>query len=248
MSERKPDSVSLVVPAAPMLGVSGIHIRLRSEATYRPSLMLNIIGGRSIFRLTETYLSSVYSWSRLRLSGPVWLPKIYNGHNRTFFSVSYEGLRRAQGARTYYTVPTAAERTGDFSKTLSLVTSNGVQYAEPVNIYLPLPNTTTTTQVAPGQYQLNRQQASYNGVRNGQTGPIGKNSTLTRDRSCNGLKRGGCSSRYPFGMLASHQLTEQQRKRMVTGHHLLGRREMVRHCYWPRKIYGRSMSVAKRGV
>jgi trimeric autotransporter adhesin len=99
-------------------------------------------------------------------SGPIWLPKVYNGHNRTFFFVSYEGLRRAQGASTYYTVPTAAERTGDFSKTLSLVTSNGVQYAEPVNIYLPLPSTTTTTQVAAGQYQLNRQQASYNGVRN----------------------------------------------------------------------------------
>jgi trimeric autotransporter adhesin len=99
-------------------------------------------------------------------SGPVWLPKVYNGHNRTFFFVSYEGLRRAQGASTYYTVPTAAERTGDFSKTLSLVTSNGVQIAEPVNIYLPLPSTTTVTQVAPGQYQLNRRQATYNGVAN----------------------------------------------------------------------------------
>jgi Domain of unknown function (DUF4158) len=31
-------------------------------------------------------------------------------------------------------------------------------------------------------------------------------------------------------MSASHQLTEQQRTRLLTGHHLLGRREMVR--YW----------------
>ena len=28
------------------------------------------------------------------LSGPVYLPKIYNGKNRTFFFGSYEGLRQ----------------------------------------------------------------------------------------------------------------------------------------------------------
>jgi hypothetical protein len=99
-------------------------------------------------------------------SGPVWMPKLYNGHNRTFFFVSYEGLRRAQGASTYYTVPTAAERVGDFSKTRTQVTGpNGTQ-AVPVNVYLPFPSTTTTTQVAAGQYQLNRQPAIYNGVAN----------------------------------------------------------------------------------
>jgi trimeric autotransporter adhesin len=99
-------------------------------------------------------------------SGPVWIPKVYDGHNRTFFFVSYEGLRRVLGASTYYTVPTALERTGDFSQTKSLVTINGVQQAVPVNVYLPFPNTTTVTQVGAGQYQLNRQQAIYNGVAN----------------------------------------------------------------------------------
>jgi hypothetical protein len=98
--------------------------------------------------------------------GPVWLPKIYKGRDKTFFFVSYEGLRRAQGMSTYYTVPTAIERGGDFSQTKSLVSVNGVPTPLPVNVYLPLPDTTTTTQVAPGQYQINRQQASYNGALN----------------------------------------------------------------------------------
>jgi trimeric autotransporter adhesin len=100
------------------------------------------------------------------LGGPVWIPKVYDGHDKTFFFVSYEGLRRSTGQSTYYTVPTAIERTGDFSQTRSLVTVNGVTTAPSVNIYLPFPATTTTTQVAAGQYQLNRQQASYNGILN----------------------------------------------------------------------------------
>jgi hypothetical protein len=46
--------------------------------------------------------------------GPVILPK-YNGRNRTFFFVGYEGIRIHQESLTTTFVPTAAERTGDFS-------------------------------------------------------------------------------------------------------------------------------------
>ena len=51
------------------------------------------------------------------LGGPVWLPKVYKGRDRTFFFVSYEGLRQRQ-ANTFstLTVPTAQERAGDFSQ------------------------------------------------------------------------------------------------------------------------------------
>lgn len=49
------------------------------------------------------------------LGGPVWLPWIYNGRNRTFFFGNYEvGLRR-QSAVSSIRVPTAKERAGDFS-------------------------------------------------------------------------------------------------------------------------------------
>src|SRR5579871_5543719 len=49
------------------------------------------------------------------VGGPVWIPKIYNGHNRTFFFFSYEMFRESSGLPFSDTVPTAAYRNGDFS-------------------------------------------------------------------------------------------------------------------------------------
>ena len=46
--------------------------------------------------------------------GPVFLPKIYDGRNHTFFLVSYNGGRRATGSNGVAQVPTAAEKQGDF--------------------------------------------------------------------------------------------------------------------------------------
>jgi hypothetical protein len=48
------------------------------------------------------------------VGGPVWIPKIYNGRNRTFFFFSYEGFRNRVGATaTPYTVPPPEFFTGD---------------------------------------------------------------------------------------------------------------------------------------
>jgi len=49
------------------------------------------------------------------VGGPVVLPKVYNGKNRTFFFFNYEGTRWRRGAVFVTTLPTAAERQGDFS-------------------------------------------------------------------------------------------------------------------------------------
>ncbi|MBM3785492.1 MAG: hypothetical protein FJW30_14090 [Acidobacteria bacterium] len=49
--------------------------------------------------------------------GPVLLPKIYNGKNRTFWFVAYEGLRQRSLNPYTGTVPTALERTGNYSQT-----------------------------------------------------------------------------------------------------------------------------------
>ena len=51
------------------------------------------------------------------ISGPVLIPKLYNGRNRTFFSFAYEGWRFSQASQVKYTVPTNAELGGDFSDT-----------------------------------------------------------------------------------------------------------------------------------
>jgi hypothetical protein len=53
------------------------------------------------------------------IGGPVWLPKIYNGRNRTFFFFAFEGIKDAFPEPGQFTVPTEAERRGDFSALLA---------------------------------------------------------------------------------------------------------------------------------
>lgn len=58
-------------------------------------------------------------------SGPVYLPKIYDGRNRTFWTYAYEGIHDAATETAYsFAMPTAQERQGDFSSLLKL----GSQY------------------------------------------------------------------------------------------------------------------------
>ncbi len=53
------------------------------------------------------------------VGGPVLLPHVYNGKNRTFFFYSWEQYRQNFGAVRTSTVPTAANLSGDFSATLT---------------------------------------------------------------------------------------------------------------------------------
>jgi hypothetical protein len=56
--------------------------------------------------------------------GPIWIPKIVNGKNKLFWFFGYEGIHDTLPEATNVTVPTAAERAGDFSKLLAI----GSQY------------------------------------------------------------------------------------------------------------------------
>jgi hypothetical protein len=51
----------------------------------------------------------------LYAGGPAYLPHIYDGRNKTFWFASWEGFRLRQGTTAVTTVPTTAERRGDFS-------------------------------------------------------------------------------------------------------------------------------------
>jgi hypothetical protein len=83
------------------------------------------------------------------VGGPVWIPKVYHGKDKTFFFFSYEGFRNRTGANgTVFTIPTPEMYNGDFSK---WVTSAGVQ----IPIYNPTSQVTNsdgsvTRQVFPG--------------------------------------------------------------------------------------------------
>ncbi len=59
------------------------------------------------------------------VGGPVWIPKVYNGKNKTFWFFSYEGFRNRNGAtNATATVPTPEMYNGDFS---NWVNSSGKQ-------------------------------------------------------------------------------------------------------------------------
>jgi hypothetical protein len=49
-------------------------------------------------------------------SGPILIPHIYEGRDRTFFQLSLESLRAVTGVNSLSIVPTARERSGDFSQ------------------------------------------------------------------------------------------------------------------------------------
>lgn len=55
-------------------------------------------------------------------SGPVYLPKLYNGRDRTFFLFSHERLKDNVAEPQIFTVPTEKMRRGDFSELLALST------------------------------------------------------------------------------------------------------------------------------
>jgi len=57
------------------------------------------------------------------LGGPVRIPHLYNGQDRTFFFFSWEQFRQTLSATPQSTLPSAAERTGDFSGVLGAATS-----------------------------------------------------------------------------------------------------------------------------
>jgi hypothetical protein len=62
-------------------------------------------------------------WLYLRwdgtLSGPVVIPGLYNGRNKTFWSAGYEGMEVKRQQSETGTFPTLAERQGDFSQLLT---------------------------------------------------------------------------------------------------------------------------------
>ena len=51
------------------------------------------------------------------IGGPIRIPKVYNGTNKTFFWITGDAYRQTESAGTRLSVPTAAERAGDFSQT-----------------------------------------------------------------------------------------------------------------------------------
>jgi hypothetical protein len=85
------------------------------------------------------YRYNVFGFS---VGGPVYIPKIYNGRNRTFFFISEEWQRIVESlANASATVPQASERTGDFTQSGQKIA--GVWTTAPVSVCTAYTNNST---------------------------------------------------------------------------------------------------------
>jgi hypothetical protein len=76
----------------------------------------DVLNARSFFDVKKPPLR--YNQFGVTIGGPIVLPKLYNGHNRTFFFFGYQGDRLRTRTTFESTVATAQMRAGDFSQLL----------------------------------------------------------------------------------------------------------------------------------
>ena len=98
--------------------------------------------------------------------GPVWIPHVYNGRDKTYFMVAYEYLQLHQLLPYQSLVPTAAMANGDFSSLCSSFNAQGVcNTGAGIQIYDP-------TSVVSGTG--NRTPFANNQIPSGRINPAGK--------------------------------------------------------------------------
>ncbi len=69
------------------------------------------------FSLTQPNAPKIPTWSEQiggNLGGPLVIPHIYDGHDKTFFFVNFDGTWARNAVDQFSTVPTTAERRGNF--------------------------------------------------------------------------------------------------------------------------------------
>ena len=85
----------------------------------------------------------------VEFDGPVYIPKLYNGKNKTFFMASYEGYRLVQQSTSLSTEMPAAFFTGNFSAVpAGSITGGAIK--DPLNGNTPFPgNIIPTARISP---------------------------------------------------------------------------------------------------
>src|ERR1700691_2988771 len=84
------------------------------------------------------------------VGGPLVLPRLYNGKNKTFFFFDYEGNRKRTSQPEQYLVPTQSERSGNLSDLGGgTVTNLNASSLALLTNYYPLPNVNCITQLTP---------------------------------------------------------------------------------------------------
>ena len=117
-------SVTNVVTAGGTNTLHGeAHLKEANSAFNAPNFFDNKYGSTEPVTQDHRYGASA--------GGPVYLPKIYNGKNRTFWHYTWEANKWGVPQNFVGTVPTEAERGGDFSQLLKL--GPGYQIYDPAS-------------------------------------------------------------------------------------------------------------------
>jgi Carboxypeptidase regulatory-like domain/TonB-dependent Receptor Plug Domain len=146
-----------------------LYFLLRNEAfdanTYFNKLTINATTGAVTPRPRDRFFQAGGS-----IGGPIRIPHLYNGRDKTFFFVNYDRTFSPSTTNLAETVPTAAQRTGDLSAAPQKIyqpggtntpqfTNNKVGPIDPaaakILALLPLPNTVGTFDATDNRYTNN---------------------------------------------------------------------------------------------
>ncbi len=110
---------------------------LRNDRLDAENYFLNFERPQGVSRLSKDRLRQ--NQFGAVLSGPVWIPHLYNGRDKTFWAFDYEGRRYTQETVQTAWFPNQKFRNGDFSELLTpnLNPATGKPFRAPILIYDP---------------------------------------------------------------------------------------------------------------
>ena len=106
-------------------GVGGAHIDIASRTGTNALhgsaynfLRNDALDANDFFRNASNVPNPAFRMNNFggAIGGPLWLPKVYDGRNKSFWFFNYEGLRFSRESSALGIVPTAAMLNGDLSK------------------------------------------------------------------------------------------------------------------------------------
>ncbi len=117
--------------------------------------------------------SPYYNWGA-SLGGFVWVPHVYDGRDRTFFFLGSEGYIQTSPYTQGFVVPTALERTGDFSESATILYNPNDTYTDAAGIHrrpfagnrIPAAQMSTVGRNIVGYYPLPQTGNSFTGTDN----------------------------------------------------------------------------------
>jgi Carboxypeptidase regulatory-like domain/TonB-dependent Receptor Plug Domain/TonB dependent receptor len=83
----------------------------------------DLFDGNNYFDVPGTHSELRRNQFGATVGGPVYIPHIYNGHNKTFFLISAESFREVQGSNSITVVPSLEERQGNFNDSINTFNS-----------------------------------------------------------------------------------------------------------------------------